>query len=304
MGSDRAEGAIPRCGEIYRHWKGNVWFIEADIRGCFDHIDHEVLVSILREKVLDRRFVRLIEGFLSTGYLEEWRYHDTRSGTPQGAILSPVLANIYLDRLDVFVESILRQKYDRGDERKPNPEYSRLVKRAWYLKTTARHDQARAVRRQMQRLPSYELNDPDYRRLKYVRYADDILLGFVGPRCEAEEIRQQLAAFLRDRLRLELSDEKTRIIHARSEKARFLGYDLTVGHDDLRRTNGRRSINGTIGLRVPRDVVVAKCRRYQRNGVPVHRPEMAQTSALEIVGEYQKCVPRACELLPHGLQLA
>jgi retron-type reverse transcriptase len=138
--SDRSHGFRPGLGcqtalrQIYRHWKGVVWFIEADIGGCFDHIDHEVLVSILREKVLDRRFVRLIEGFLSTGYLEEWRYHDTWSGTPQGAILSPVLANIYLDRLDVFVESILWPKYDRGNERKPNPDYSRLLKRAWYMK--------------------------------------------------------------------------------------------------------------------------------------------------------------------------
>ena len=86
---------------------------------------------------------------------------------------------------------------------------------------------AEALRRQAQTMPSMDVNDPNYRRLKYVRYADDFLLGFIGPRSEAEEIKQHLGRFLEEELKLHLSETKTLITHARSEAARFLGYGAT-----------------------------------------------------------------------------
>jgi group II intron reverse transcriptase/maturase len=287
-GFRQGRGCHSALREIYYHWRGTCWFIEADIRRCFECIDRGVLLSILRERIVDNRFLRLIEGFLSAGYLADWRYHSTHSGTPEGGVLSPILANIYLDRLDRFVDGILGPKYNRGARRKPNQEYSKLLKRASYLKCSGRGDEVGDLRKQMQRLPVYVLNDPDYRRLKYVRYADDFLLGFVGPLHEAEEIRGEVETFLRDALRLELSEEKVRITHARSEAARFLGYGVTIGHDDLKRTgSGRRNVNGLVSLRVPRDVIAAKSVPYRRHGIPVHRPELLQKSALDIVEEYQ-----------------
>ncbi len=184
--SDRSHGFRPDRGchsalrEIYYNWRGTVWFIEGDIRGCFDNLDHQVLMSILRENILDQRFLRLIENLLKAGYLEEWRYHATPSGSPQGGIVSPVLANIYLDRLDSFVESMLLPTYNKGEDRKPNPVYRQLLDRAGYLRRTGRTEEARVLRQQAQQLPSRVLDDPEYRRLKYIRYADDFLLGFVG----------------------------------------------------------------------------------------------------------------------------
>jgi hypothetical protein len=136
-------------------------------------------------------------------------------------------------------------------------------------------------------------NDPDYRRLKYVRYADDFVLGFVGPRSEAEEIKQQLRRFLREELKLELSEEKTLITHAVSEAARFLGYEITVLQDDTKRTKRRdtgrmcRSINRVIGLRVPEDVLKAKIDRYRENGEATHRTELIKASDYTIVLTYQ-----------------
>ena len=108
-------------------------------------------------------------------------------------------------------------------------------------------------------LPSTDPDDPGYRRLRYCRYADDHLLGFTGPKAEAEEIKQRLAVFLRDDLKLELSPTKTLITHARTSAARFLGYEITIQHNRNKTTRGRRAVNGQVGLRVPRDVIKAKC---------------------------------------------
>jgi group II intron reverse transcriptase/maturase len=291
--SDRSHGFRPGRGchtalrQIYYHWRGTVWFIEGDIRGCFDNLDHQILMSILRERIRDQRFLRLIENLLTAGYLEEWRYHATPSGSPQGGIVSPVLANIYLDRLDTFVESVLLPAYNRGEDRKPNAVYRSVLDRAGYLARTGRMEEGRVLRQQAQRLPSRVLDDPDYRRLKYIRYADDFLLGFVGTRREAEGIKQQLAEFLQNQLHLELSTDKTLVTHARSAAARFLGYDVTVMQDNRQHTNGRRSINGVVSLRVPRDVLHGKCQPYMKRGGPWHRPELINQSIFDIVTQYQ-----------------
>lgn len=111
--SDSSHGLGPKRGchtaltVIDRTWQGTKWFIEGDIRGCFYNINHRILMSILREKIQDNRFLRLIESLLKAGYCEQWKYHSTLSGTPQGAIVSPMLANIYLDKLDKFIEQAL-----------------------------------------------------------------------------------------------------------------------------------------------------------------------------------------------------
>jgi group II intron reverse transcriptase/maturase len=173
-------GCHTALSEIYHKWIGTKWFIEGDIAQCFDSLDHSILLSILREKIHDNRFLRLIENLLKTGYLLEWRYNATLSGSPQGAVLSPILANIYLDKLDKFVEKELIPKYNRGKRRKVNPEWQRLQQQAKRLKKIGQIDEARTARRLMQQVPSLDPQDPNYRRLRYIRYADDWLIGFSG----------------------------------------------------------------------------------------------------------------------------
>jgi group II intron reverse transcriptase/maturase len=166
--------------DIYHHWKGSVWFIEGDISKCFDALSHELLLSILRETIKDERFLRLISGLLKAGYLEDWRWNQTYSGTPQGSIVSPILANLYLDKLDKFVENVLIPQYTKGTKRKANKAYEKLMHRASYLTRTGRKEEARVVRKQAQKLPSIDPYDPDYRRLRYCRYADDFLRATRG----------------------------------------------------------------------------------------------------------------------------
>lgn len=293
--SDCPHGFRPGCGchtalrDIHRRWNGTVWFIEGDISQCFDKLNHDVLLGILAEKIHDGRFLRLIDGLLKAGYLEEWKFNRTLSGTPQGGVVSPILANIYLDRFDQWIEKTLLPAHNRGDKRQDNPAYLKVYSKAKWQETKGCYEEARRLRRQMQMTPSKLPNDPSYRRLRYIRYADDFLLGFLGPQSEAEEIKHQVGEFLRDTLKLELSEAKTFITHARSEVAHFLGYELHTIRDDTKLTkNGRRQINGVIGLKVPAEVIRSKCTPYLSHGAPIHRTERIDDTNYSIVVAYQQ----------------
>jgi group II intron reverse transcriptase/maturase len=232
--SDRSHGFRPGRGchtalrEVVNTWTGTTWFVEADLADCFGSFDHEILVEVLSEKIHDGRFLRLIKQMLQAGYLDDWRWNATLSGVPQGGVVSPILSNIYLHKLDEFVETVLIPQHTRGLGRRANPAYSAAKRELAQARRRGDRAAARELRQRMRSLPSKDLHDPGYRRLRYVRYADDQILGFAGPKLEAEQIRDQLAAFLRDELKLELSGDKTLITHARTRAARFLGYEIIV----------------------------------------------------------------------------
>jgi len=285
-GFRKGRGCHTALRKIHDTWTGTAWFIEGDISDCFGSLSHEILLGILAEKIHDQRFLRLIRNMLKAGYLEDWEYRETLSGCPQGGVVSPILSNIYLHKLDEFIEQELIPQYTRGTSRKDNPEYKRIQRR---LAAARRHGDRTAVRdlgKQLRRLPSKDPMDPGYRRLRYVRYADDVLLGFTGPKAEAEQIKARLAEFLRETLGLELSQPKTLITHARSQPARFLGYHVRVQHCDTKLTRGRREANGKIALRVPPDVIKAQCARYRQHGKPWHRSRLQNLDDYDIVRIY------------------
>lgn len=268
-------------------WKAVTWFIEGDISKCFDRIDHEILLRIIGEKIHDGRLLRLIAELLKAGYLENWRWHTTLSGSPQGGVISPLFSNIYLDRLDAYVEDELVPQYTRGELRRRNPQHRLLMRAAYRAKKRGDRQRWQQIRVAMRTMPSIDPYDPDFRRLRYVRYADDFLLGFIGPKSEAEEIKSKIRDFLATQLRLELSDAKTLITHGRTEAARFLGYEVVVSQNDNKLTDGRRSANGQVALLVPRDVTVAKRRQFVCRGKVVHRPDMIDESDYSVVSRYQ-----------------
>ncbi len=290
--SGRSHGFRPGRGchtalaEVAETWTGTTWFIEGDISDCFGSLDHGILLGILSEKIHDNRFLRLLRGMLQAGYLEEWEWNATLSGAPQGGVVSPVLSNIYLDRMDKFAETVLIPEYTRGDHRAMSPAYRKVSKAIERACRAGERPALRQLRKQRRGLPAGDPQDPGYRRLRYVRYADDHLLGFTGPKAEAEEIKQRLAHFLRNELKLELAQDKTLITHARTGAARFLGYEITVQHADRKITSGLRAVNGKIGLRVPRTVVTAQCAPYLRLGKPGHQPQLKNLSDHEIISYY------------------
>ncbi|HYA53599.1 MAG TPA: hypothetical protein VEG33_20825, partial [Streptosporangiaceae bacterium] len=189
-------------------------------------------------------------------------------------------------QLDIFVEQELIPQHTRGGRRRLNPEYNKTAMRLRRARKRGDRAEARDLLRQMRTLSRDDPMDPGYRRLKYTRYADDHILGFIGPKAEAEQIKARLAEFLRETLGLELNQDKTLITHARTQRARFLGYDISVWHCNTKITSGRRAANGKIALRVPPDVITAQCTRYRKHGKPWHRPRLQNLDDYEIVRIY------------------
>lgn len=290
--SDRSHGFRTGRGchtaldEVVSVWTGTHWFVEGDLADYFGSLDHKIMVSALAVKIHDGRFLQLINRMLQAGYLEDWRWTATLSGAPQGGIASPVLSNIYLDRFDQFVEQRLIPEYTRGEKRRSEPGYHRVESQIAKAKRHGDRAAVRALRRLRRTLPSQDPDDPDYRRLRYVRYCDDFLLGFAGPRREAEEIKSKIGEFLRDELTLELSEPKTLITHATSQAARFLSYEIRTQRANTKITRGRRAVNGVVGLFVPRDVIRDRCARYMSKGKPALRGSLLHDEDYTIVAKY------------------
>ena len=256
---------------IQKRFVGAKWFIEGDIKGFFDNINHCVLISILEERINDVRFIRLIRKFLKAGYMEHWQFNHTYSGTPQGGIISPILANIYLDKFDKFMDEYAK-RFDKGSKRRVNPAYNRICNKRNSLKRKLNAEtdvekreilisQIRNMRTEMQQLPYGNDMDEQYRRLKYVRYADDFLIGVIGSKSDCEAIKADLTKYMREQLKLELSEEKTLITNAQ-DKAKFLGYEIYVQRSESKMKNslGRtnRMFNGNVRLHVSSEIARKK----------------------------------------------
>lgn len=285
-GFRRSRSTHSALKQIREKWNGVTWIIEGDISQCFDDIDHEILVSILREKIKDERFLNLIRKFLKAGYMDidEVR-KNSLAGTPQGGIVSPILSNVYLDKLDQFVEQ-LRKELDKGVRRRHNLRYKRLQDRRLAMikqgKTKTREFKKISV--EMRRLPSKDPNDPGFVRVRYVRYADDWCIGVMGSRKLAEEIKEKVGKFLKDQLNLTLSSEKTAITNARTQEAKFLGYRFYIGSTEeqkqVKTTNHsgiefkRRSTGMEIVLKAPMEELIKKLTQKgfcDAEGKPIHR---------------------------------
>ncbi len=282
--------------QIQRYWTATKWFVEVDIKGYFDNINHDVLLNLLRKRIDDEAFIATIRAQLQAGVMEnlagesktnkskgsQWEYRRTYSGTPQGGIVSPILANIYLHELDEYMGEEIKA-FDRGTKRRGNPNHERVMRtigghRAKVKKLgevgadspeRQRHiAEIKELTQTMRSLPSKDPMDPNYRRLKYVRYADDFLIGVIGSKADAEAVLVKVRAFLKDILLLEVSEDKTGIVKA-SDGARFLGYDIRTktgvriakiqqdGYVSTKRCSAERII-----LTTPAEKLSAFCNRH------------------------------------------
>ncbi len=296
---------------IQKTFNGAKWFIEGDIKGFFDNIDHDVLVGILRERISDDRFIRLIRKFLKAGYVEDWTFHNTYSGMPQGGIVSPILANIYLDKLDKYVKEYIRH-FDMGTKRRPGKESNdlanerkRTVRKLKKVKDgtekAALVARLKAIEQERAAFPSGDEMDGSYRRLKYIRYADDFILGVIGSKEDALRIKEDIKSFLSESLALELSEEKTLITHT-GKSAKFLGYEITVTRNNHQRRDVQGRLRRTYGKRVRLNVSMATLRdkllEYGameiklRNGKEIWKPKCRSglifNDDLEILDRYNR----------------
>jgi group II intron reverse transcriptase/maturase len=263
--------------QVQQAFTGVKWFVEGDIKSYFDTIDHQMLMNILRRRIKDEYLISLMWKFLRAGYLEDWQYNTTFSGTAQGAGFSPLLSNIYLNELDTYMEIYKRQLY-KG-ERRTAPRDYRSARHIWYRqkkkyeilwptlnqeeKNSAQRE-IKALRKDFQKYPASDPMDGNYRRIQYVRYADDFLVGVIGSRVDAEKVKTDIGLFLADKLNLTMSPEKTLITHGH-DKARFLGYDITISQDNSTKRISKgltRVHNGRVKLFVPKEKWVGKLREY------------------------------------------
>lgn len=300
--------------QVKNCFTGTKWFIEGDIKGFFDNIDHAVMIGILRKRIKDEYFIALIWKFLKAGYLEDWIFHNTYSGTPQGSLISPILSNIYLNVFDKYMEKYI-ESFRQGIKRRKNEEYAsfehklkylrykKLTPANWHkLSNNEKVEATEAIRNIRTAMLNIDYSDPqdrDYRRLSYVRYADDWLCGVIGSKADAEKIKTDIKTYLMSELKLELSDTKTLITNGK-DKARFLGYDIYIADDESLKEdkNGhtRRVRNGKAKLHVPRDKWQNKLIAYKAleikylNGKeifkPVHRSYLISNDDLEILMQY------------------
>lgn len=289
--------------QIKKEFTGARWFIEGDIKGCFDNINHAVLVEIINQKIKDARFLKLIRSFLKAGYMEDWKYHKTYSGCPQGGIISPILANIYLNELDRHVMKI-KKEFDVATKARYTPEYTKLVGLRQRLHNKIKNsngierekliEEYKSATAQMLKLPAKQCDD---KKIKYVRYADDFLIAVNGNRQDCEKIKQELTEFISTTLKMELSQEKTLITHSNTP-ARFLGYDVRVRRDQQIKPKGKfktRSMNNKVELSIPfKDKIekflfsngIVKQRSDNGKLEPIHRPQLLNRTDLEIVTIY------------------
>lgn len=289
--------------QIKKEFTGARWFIEGDIKGCFDNINHAVLVEIINQKIKDARFLKLIRSFLKAGYMEDWKYHETYSGCPQGGIISPILANIYLNELDRRVMEI-KKEFNVATKARYTPEYTKLVGLRQRLHNKIKNsngierekliEEYKSATAQMLKLPAKQCDD---KKIKYVRYADDFLIAVNGNRQDCEKIKQELTEFISTTLKMELSQEKTLITHSNTP-ARFLGHDVRVRRDQQIKPKGKfktRSMNNKVELSIPfKDKIekflfsngIVKQRSDNGKLEPIHRPQLLNRTDLEIVTIY------------------
>ena len=302
--------------EIRNTWTGVKWLIEVDVRGFFDNIDHDILLGLLARRIDDPVFIGLIGTMLKAGCMDDWKFERTYSGTPQGGVISPLLANIYLHELDLFMEE-MQAGFDKGGKRRANPAYVARSNQIAVLRKkidairAGGADEAEvraclarieAIKEDRRKLPSVDNMDPDFRRLRYCRYADDFLVGVIGSKADAVRIMADVQHFLAERLNLAVSPEKTGVRDA-SKGSPFLGFHVcaftlrSAGTMAGRPKVGggtrrvlRRPTRGNIKLWVPRDRVYAFCRRKKlgnldkRNGRA--RPQFLDSSVAEIIIAY------------------
>jgi RNA-directed DNA polymerase len=290
-------------------WNGVKWLVDVDVVGFFDNIDHGILLNLLRKRIDDERFIRLIARMLKAGYMEDWTFHATFSGTPQGGVVSPILANVYLHELDEFLAE-MKARFDRGNQRRVYIPYQnlsneivnhrhlidQLLAQGRTAEAEAEKEKVRELQAKRSTMPAKNWFDSKFRRLLFCRYADDFLIGIIGSKVDAQEIMREIAAFLRDQLKLETSAEKSKVSKA-SDGAVFLGYRICTMN--LRRVlrvrfQGRytytRGYTSLIRLFVPHDRLVRFNRRRGYGDLSrlkaIHRRHLIDSSMLEIVLAY------------------
>lgn len=229
------------CHSALKHiktkWQNVTWIIKIDLQKYFDTINHDILLSML-EKYCDQALIELIRKLLKSGYIDFYNhpnnFEKSEVGTPQGSLISPILSNLVLHPFDCFVKNELLPEWNRGNERKFISGYQtrkRLTsEEAKAVESLNLKGAKEAIERLKhnewvkQGLPTRDPKDETFRRMGYVRYVNDFIIGFTGTKTEAEEIKSRIEFFLADELKLKTNKAKSYIFHSSDRGIKYLGF--------------------------------------------------------------------------------
>ncbi len=270
--------------------KGTNWVIEGDIQGFFASIEQAKLLTLLSRKIADGRFLNLIDRFLKAGYMEFKQVHNSLTGTPQGSIISPILANIYLHELDAFMETLC-ERSSKGEVRKRYQPYMKLNQQRFAARKKGDDELAHDILKIMRTMPTQDPFDQDYIKVKYTRYVDDFVVMIIGSKDLAEHIRGEIRDFLWQELHLELNMEKTAITNLTDQRVRFLGYEIAKSKDNTVITENtlgvkKRAAKDTIQLLVPGDVIQEKLKPFVQNGKAIHHAARVNVPLFDLLTQY------------------
>lgn len=276
--------------QIKRTARGSRWAIEGDITGCFDNINHDILLNILSQKIKDGRFIELIKRFLKAGYYEFNKVNNSYSGCPQGSIISPILSNIYLNEFDKYMEKLILS-LNKGDKKRATPEYKILYIRRETARRSGNIEKAKQFLKEMRKLPANDPMDENFIRVRYVRYADDFVIFVDGNKQLTYKIKNEITVFFKNKLRLDLNTDKTLVTNLKSGRVKFLGYEIVKSECNTKVTknkNGetRRTANGKIQLLVPNSVITEKVRKFSENGKPTAFKARVNMPVLDMIQQY------------------
>lgn len=229
--------------DVARMYPRVSWVIEGDIVGCFDNIPHDGLLKAVARRIADEKVLSIVSAFLKAGYMENWQYHTTYSGTPQGGIISPLLCNIFLHQLDEHMVSLGANRVQTKKESnlRRSAAYRKVDNAIFRARRNLRGNLDRQARRELltmleklekelRHTPMYETRHQT--KLGYVRYADDFVILVNGTKEEAIDLKDKIEGQLAT-MGLTLSAEKTRITHW-NKPITFLGYHI----HGIQRDNG------------------------------------------------------------------
>ncbi|MDV3166195.1 MAG: reverse transcriptase domain-containing protein ['Waltheria sp.' little leaf phytoplasma] len=270
---------------VKQRFQGIKWLIKIDIKGYFDTIDHHILMKMLEKDIHKNKTLQTINQWLKAGIMDNYQFQQTFSGSPQGGIISPLLANIYLNQIDIKINELIEKGIPI---KKTNPEYRRLIRR----------QKGKSIK--VDRF----INQNQNIRVEYIRYADDFIIGCMGTREQADEMKTKVVNWLKY-LKLTIAYDKSKIVPAH-KGLRLLSYMIKINPTTsaIKRKVIKKSLNGKVRTLILKNEVNDRGKQWLRGEKITHNKQLINRDSLEIIRTYKRIVEGVIRYFAYGENLS